>query len=70
MNIWIARNEGKWGCLRLFFSKPTKKLDGSFQASVCDPYCIKLDSNKFPEVTFENSPREYELKLVDNGISD
>ena len=70
MKLWIARNNGKRGCLNLFLSKPTKKLDGSFQASVCDPYCIQLNGKEFPEVTFENSPREYELKLVDNGISD
>lgn len=65
MTFWIARNNGKWGGLYLYREKPIKKLDGSFQASVCDPYCIQLDRNKFPEVTFENSPREYELKLVE-----
>ena len=69
MKFWIARNKGKWGGLYLYRERPIKKLDGSFQPSVCDPYCIQLDSNKFPEVTSENSPREYELKLVDNGIS-
>lgn len=55
MELWIARNSGKWGCLNLFFSKPTKKLDGSFQASVCEPYYIQLNDNEFPEVTPENS---------------
>lgn len=63
MKLWIARNNGKWGCLTLFFRKPTKKLDGSFQASVCDPYSIQLNGNEFPEVTFENSPVEVELKI-------
>lgn len=65
MKFWIARNNGKWGGLYLYQKRPIKKMDGSFQASVCDPYCIQLDGNKFPEVTFENSPREYELKLVE-----
>lgn len=70
MELWIARNSGKWGCLNLFFSKPTKKLDGSFQASVCEPYYIQLNDNEFPEVTPENSPRKVELKLAEYGISD
>ena len=65
MRFWIARNKGKWGNLNLFLTKPTKKLDGTFQMSVCDPYCIQLNGKEFPEVTFENSPREYELKLVE-----
>lgn len=65
MTFWIARNKGKWGGLYLYSEKPIKKLDGSFQSFVCDPYCIQLDSSKFPEVTFENSPREYELKLIE-----
>ena len=69
MKFWIARNKGKWGGLYLYRERPIKKIGGPFQPSVCDPYCIQLDGNKFPEVTFENSPREYELKLVDNGIS-
>lgn len=64
MELWIARNSGEWGCLNLFFSKPTKKLDGSFQASVCDPYYIQLDGNEFSEVTPENSPRKVEIKLI------
>lgn len=37
MKFWIARNKGKWGGLNLFLSKPTKKLDGTFQMSVCNP---------------------------------
>ena len=64
MELWIARNSGKWGCLNLFFRKPTKKLNGSFEASVCEPYYIQFNDNEFPEVTFENSPQEVELKLV------
>ena len=64
MKFWIARNKGKWGGLNLFLRKPTKKLDGTFQMSVCDPYYIPLNDNKYPEVTFENSPQEVELKLV------
>lgn len=26
----------------------------------------RIDSNSFPEVTFENSPKEVELKLIEN----
>ena len=31
--------------------------------------CFPIDSKDFPEVTFENSPQEVELKLKDsNGV--
>lgn len=62
MKIWIARDSyGLW----LFAYKPLKKVTNN------DKYFSKennirylLDSNLFPEVTFENSPMEIELKLV------
>ena len=31
---------------------------------------IRLDDRMFPEVTFENSPQEIELKLVNNTAND
>lgn len=63
MTFWIARNKGKWGGLYLYRERPIKKLDGSFQPSVCDPYCIQLNRNEYPEVTPENSPIEFELTI-------
>ena len=62
MKMWVARN--KDGSLALFSYKPWKirydtfdKLRGDF---------IELDKKLYPEVTFENSPMEVELKLVSN----
>ena len=63
MTFWIARNYGKWGGLYLYRERPIKKLDGSFQPSVCDSYCIQLNSNEYPEVTPDNSPIEFELTI-------
>ncbi|MEE0968257.1 MAG: hypothetical protein U0M06_02650 [Clostridia bacterium] len=67
MKLWIARDSyGLW----LFRKKPTKYLsngDKCFNKVGNTRYII--DSTLFPEVTFENSPQEVELKLVGNGIS-
>lgn len=62
MKIWIARDSyGLW----LFVNKPTKTIING------DKYFVKhgnfrysIDSKLFPEVTFENSSQEVELKLV------
>lgn len=61
--FWIARNKGKWGGLFLYLGRPTKKLDGSFDAYVGNGIRIALNPKDFPEVTFENSPVEVELKI-------
>lgn len=66
MKIWIAANEN--GKLNLFVDRPARMFDrwrkegywaGSYGA-------LELPASKFPEVTFENSPMEVELKLVNN----
>lgn len=57
MGLWIARDVG--GRLTLHYERPI--------------YCNRgwnnvwaiPDSNIFPEVTFENSPKKVELKLVE-----
>ena len=67
MKLWIARD--KDGGLYLYNYEPCKnKISGRFTC------CIKpkgewseeyeLNSHLLPEVTFENSPQEVELKLV------
>ena len=65
--LWVARN--KSGTLTLWFNKPVKQGEGWYNN---DGFFI-LDSVQsptfgevplFPEVTFENSPQEVELKLV------
>lgn len=60
--FWIARDSyGLW----LFIRKPTKYLsngDKCFNKSGNIRYLIDLQL--FPEIAFENSPQEIELKLL------
>lgn len=58
MKIWIARD--KSGFLYLHDKKPT--LDGEYWIS--NGSWSSIDIKYFPEVTFENSPQELELKLI------
>lgn len=62
MKLWIARD--KDNLLFLYLKKPI--LDEVFEDSWDSPKgCFaELNENEFPEVTFENSPQEVELKLV------
>lgn len=57
MKFWIARD--KDGTLLIHLYEPI--IDGLEWISL--DYRI-IDKNLFPEVTFENSPHEVELKLV------
>ena len=68
MKMWIARNED--GRLNLFDVKPQK--EACFQGKdyiwiVPRGYMnqIMLNEKLYPEVTFESSPREVELKLIE-----
>jgi hypothetical protein len=65
MKLWIARDLD--GTLWIFKEYPIKKeklfypttnITGSFT------YYRSMPTDVFPEVTFENSPQEVELKLV------
>lgn len=64
MKLWIARDFNER--LYLYEKKP--------ELNPCNNefYCIygekfyQLDIELFPEITFENSPKEVELKLVEN----
>ena len=67
MKLWIARDLN--GDLCLYDRKPklSEEVEGVW---VCSQYgefvnVIVLPSEYFPEVTFENSPQEVELKLVE-----
>ena len=63
MKLWVARDSyGLW----LFIDKPTKTICNG------DKYFVKhenvrysIDSKLFPEITFENSPVQIELKLIE-----
>lgn len=56
MKLWIARTKN--GLLTLHCSKP-KGRNGEWSNVIAI-----LGDKYFPEVTFENSPQEAELKLV------
>ena len=62
MKLWIARDDSG---LCLYKEKPTEVyINGvgayfEFGEEIC-----QLKDDMFPEVTFENSPQEVELKLV------
>ena len=58
MKRWLARN--KSGNLFMYSSRPEIVCDGYYFGSGQS----LLDSELFPEVNFENSPQEVELKLV------
>lgn len=64
MKLWISRNQD--GSLWLHEEKPSLVYDDELRSwyyesgSILDFY----DESLFPEVTFENSPQEVELKLV------
>ena len=61
MEFWIARNKN--GALALYTEEPILYYNEYYEG----PYksqSIDLDENLFPEVTFENSPQQVELKLV------
>lgn len=60
MKLWIARDEN--GCLYLYDNPP--KLENSYFFPQRGYDSFLLDSELFPDVTFENSPQEVKLKLV------
>ena len=62
MKLWIARDYGRYGDLCIFTSKPYQDADGIWTNLNQDYICI--DNKLFPEVTFENSPQQVEVKLV------
>ena len=70
LSVWIARR--KSGNLYLFFEKPYI-TDNSQRWHIVKDYNhttlvdtgIKIDKTKYPEVTWENSPKEFELKAVE-----
>ena len=68
MKLWIARD--KDGELCLYKTKPWKRVNTIYNNDEfdCDDDFMEIDSNLFPEVTFENSPQRVELELPDLHI--
>jgi hypothetical protein len=63
ITLWIARERDGWLCAYLI--KPYRdKYTDEFITDDLEGRFLPLDSNWFPSVTFENSPRKVELKLV------
>ena len=60
MKFWIARDSD--GYSQLYVEKPIKK-DGYFE-TVPNTGWYTISHRLFPEVTFENSPQQVEIKLV------
>ena len=65
MKLWIARD--KDGVICLYKDKPQLDIYYWYDVSCGTNGCMaELSKDSFPEVTFENSPQEVELKLVIN----
>ena len=65
MKLWIARDKND--TLALYTEEPMLYYNEYYEG----PYKsqrIDLDGNLFPEITFENSPQEVELKLVNEIV--
>ena len=61
MKLWIARDRN--GGLYLYTCLPTLKCYDTVFDADHDDYAY-LGKDLFPEVTFENSPQQVEIKLV------
>ena len=64
MKLWIARD--KDDILRLFYIKPFLNINNEWDSDDND---FVIDEDQFPEVTFENSPQQVEIKLVKEGVT-
>lgn len=68
MEMWIAKGEGRNYC-KLFKEKPYKYYDKFIEkhdftlSNMLGAYMC-LPEGEFPEVTFENSPQQVEIKLI------
>lgn len=61
MKLWIARDKDNY--IAVYSTKPELYYDEYWDGDY-GTQCINLNKEMFPEVTFENSPQEVELKLV------
>ena len=64
MKMWICRDE--CGLLSLHIKKPKKFYEECIGYTWAG-HSMALPMNLYPEVTFENSPMEIELKLNEKG---
>lgn len=68
MKLWIARDLDSTLCLYGKKPKLSEEIEGVWVCSQYDELVnvVALPSEYFPEVTFENSPQEIELRLINN----
>jgi hypothetical protein len=64
MKMWIARNQNNKLMLFRWMPEYNEQLDIWFEEHFEDGYGNISDA-ECPEVTFENSPMEVELKLIE-----
>lgn len=64
--MWISRDKNK--TLMIWNNKPSRGNEVFIINRKSNPFedGMKIDSSLFPSVTWENSPQEIEIKLVDN----
>lgn len=60
MKLWIARDRS--GILRIYYNQP--KVNKRTQEIISNGEYYEISINSFPEVTFENSPQQIELRLL------
>ena len=66
MKLWVARDEDGW--IYLYTKKPYRNVKlGIFECSNKKSHCEPIGKRHFPSVTWENSPQEVELKLINNN---
>ena len=65
LSVWIARD--KDGEISIYKNKPWKRENEPYHNGECDSadYYINIDKELYPEITWENSPKEFELKAVE-----
>jgi hypothetical protein len=67
VRLWIARDKYSQE-LWLYKYKPVKR-ENNYYPDLSEEYqtvydCLQMESTMFPDVTFDNSPQEVEIKLV------
>ena len=62
ITVWIARDYD--GDLYVYRKKPLHNGSKTFIATTSQWW--RINKNEYPEITFENSPKEMELNFVDN----
>lgn len=58
--VWIARDKN--GTLAIFENKPVLDYDNAWYCEYTDEKFNTIDRKLFPEITFENSPKQLIIK--------